>query len=97
MEISGFTVTCAAIVEGARKNLWVSKSHQSRIISQILPKKALVKFDRAVIQSILTRGDQVEIIISGQVTGITFEGSDSIRVINGNQKLTTENGNLEIE
>jgi len=42
----------------------------------------MVKFDRTAVQEILTPGDQVEITISGEVAGITFEGSDIIRVIN---------------
>jgi len=41
----------------------------------------MVKFDRAAVQDILTIGDQVEITISGEVTGITFAGSDIIKVI----------------
>lgn len=41
----------------------------------------MVKFDKAVVQNILSAGEQVEITITGQVAGITFEGSDIIRVI----------------
>lgn len=42
----------------------------------------MVKFDRAAVQTILTVSEQVEITITGEVAGIAFEGSDSIRVIN---------------
>ena len=42
----------------------------------------MVKFDRAAVQEILSAGDDIEITISGEVAGIAFEGSDTIRVIN---------------
>ena len=42
----------------------------------------MVKFDGAAVQDLLTPGSQVEITITGEVTGIGFEGSDTIRVIN---------------
>ena len=41
----------------------------------------MVKFDRATVQALLTSGSQVEITITGEVAGIVFEGSDTIRVI----------------
>lgn len=41
----------------------------------------MVKFDRVTVQEILTIGDEVEIMISGEVSGIAFEGNDIIRVI----------------
>jgi hypothetical protein len=41
----------------------------------------MVKFDRAAVQQLLSVGEQVEIAVSGEVGGITFEGSDTIRVI----------------
>lgn len=41
----------------------------------------MVKFDRAAVQDILGAGDKVKIIITGKVAGITFEGSDTIKVI----------------
>jgi len=41
----------------------------------------MVKFDRAAVGSTLTPDEQVEITITGQVAGIPFEGSDTIRVI----------------
>lgn len=41
----------------------------------------MVKFGRAAIGGILTAGEQVEITITGEVAGIGFEGSDTIRVI----------------
>jgi murein DD-endopeptidase MepM/ murein hydrolase activator NlpD len=41
----------------------------------------MVKFSRAAVKSLLTPGDQVQITITGQVAGIAFEGSDTIRVI----------------
>jgi len=42
----------------------------------------MVKFARSAVQSILEVGEEVKIIISGQlIDGRTFEGSDTIRVI----------------
>lgn len=41
----------------------------------------MVKFDRDAVQSILAVGEQVEITITGEVAGVTFEGTDTIRVI----------------
>jgi hypothetical protein len=42
----------------------------------------MVKFDRAALKSLLAPGDQVEITITGNVSGIGFQGTDTIRVIN---------------
>lgn len=42
----------------------------------------MVKFDRASVLDILDLDNQVEITISGEVSGTPFEGSDVIRVIN---------------
>jgi uncharacterized repeat protein (TIGR01451 family) len=41
----------------------------------------MVKFDASAVKALFTPGRQVEIKITGQVAGIGFEGSDSIRVI----------------
>jgi len=41
----------------------------------------MVKFDASAVKSLLTPGSQVEITITGEVAGIAFEGSDTIRVI----------------
>jgi len=41
----------------------------------------MVKFDRAGVQEILEPGRQVEITITGDVAGIAFQGSDTIRVM----------------
>ena len=41
----------------------------------------MVKFDRAAVQDILAAGEEVEITITGEVSGITLKGSDSIRVM----------------
>lgn len=41
----------------------------------------MVKFDRAAMKNLLTPGSQVEITITGEVAGVGFEGSDTIRVI----------------
>lgn len=43
----------------------------------------MVKFDRAALQQILTPGDAIEITLTGKVAGIDFEGTDTIRVIDG--------------
>jgi len=43
----------------------------------------MVKFDRAAVQDALTMGEEVEVTITGEVAGIGFEGSDTIRVIDG--------------
>lgn len=40
----------------------------------------MVKFDRSAVQEILEVGDEVEIVITGEVAGEYFEGSDTIRV-----------------
>lgn len=41
----------------------------------------MVKFDRDSVQEILEVGDEVEIVITGELTGTSFEGTDTIRVI----------------
>lgn len=41
----------------------------------------MVKFNRAAVQQILQAGDEVEITVTGELNGETFEGSDTIRVI----------------
>ena len=38
----------------------------------------MVKFNRAAVQDALTVGEEVEVTITGEVTGILFEGSDTI-------------------
>ena len=43
----------------------------------------MVKFSRAAVKSLLTPGNQVEVTITGEVAGIAFKGSDTIRVIHG--------------
>ena len=40
----------------------------------------MVKFDKAAMQDTLTVGEEVEVTITGEVAGIVFEGSDTIRV-----------------
>ena len=43
----------------------------------------MVKFDRAAVQGILNAGDEVDIIVTGELNdGTPFAGSDTIRVIN---------------
>jgi len=41
----------------------------------------MVKFNRAAVQNTLTVGEEVKVTITGEVAGIAFEGSDTIRVI----------------
>ncbi len=41
----------------------------------------MVKFDASAVKDLLTLGSQVEITVTGEVAGIGFEGSDTIRVI----------------
>lgn len=41
----------------------------------------MVKFDRSTVQEILEVGEEVEITVTGKVAGTSFEGSDTIRVI----------------
>jgi len=41
----------------------------------------MVKFNRASVEEILEVGDEVEIVITGELTGTSFEGTDTIRVI----------------
>lgn len=41
----------------------------------------MVKFDRSAVQEILEVGDEVEITVAGELNVETFEGSDTIRVI----------------
>jgi len=43
----------------------------------------MVKFDASAVKSLLIPGSQVEITITGEVTGMGFQGSDTIRVIGG--------------
>ena len=47
----------------------------------------MVKFDRSNAQDMLEPGDEVELTVSGQLTdGTTFEGTDTIRVIEQEKK-----------
>ncbi len=47
----------------------------------------MVKFDRSDVQATLEPVDEVEVTVSGQLTdGTTFEGSDTIRVIEKGKK-----------
>ncbi len=41
----------------------------------------MVKFDRTLVQELLEVGDEVEIVITGELDGTSFEGTDIIRVI----------------
>ena len=41
----------------------------------------MVKFDGTAVQEMLTAGDEIQITLTGQADGISFEGSDTIRVI----------------
>jgi len=51
--------------------------HDSNGISDLM-----VKFDRALVQELLTAGNEVEVTVSGELTDDTpFEGTDTIRVI----------------
>jgi len=47
----------------------------------------MVKFDRSDVQDVLEPGNEVEVTVSGQLTdGTTFEGTDTIRVIEKEKK-----------
>ena len=47
----------------------------------------MVKFDRSDVQDVLEPGNEVEVTVSGQLTdGTTFEGTDTIRVIEKGRK-----------
>jgi len=47
----------------------------------------MVKFDRSHVQNVLEPGNEVEVTVSGQLTdGTTFEGTDTIRVIEKEKK-----------
>ena len=48
----------------------------------------MVKFDRKAVRSILSPGDEVEIVISGQVDGMSFEGEDTITVTDKGMTVT---------
>ena len=41
----------------------------------------MLKFDRSAVQAVVTVGEQVDVTVRGEVGGIAFEGSDTIRVI----------------
>ena len=41
----------------------------------------MVKFGSSIVYGILSANPQIEITVSEEVDGITFEGSDTIRVI----------------
>jgi|GEM_PF-2699321 len=46
----------------------------------------MVKFDASAVKALLTPGSQLEITITGEVNGIAFEGTDTIRVITGGNR-----------
>jgi hypothetical protein len=49
----------------------------------------MVKFDRGAVQDTVEAGDSVEVTITGQVNGIDFEGTDTIRVIDKGKEHTS--------
>jgi hypothetical protein len=49
----------------------------------------MVKFDREQVQASLSPGDSIEVMITGQVNGIDFEGTDTIRVIDKGKEHTS--------
>jgi hypothetical protein len=49
----------------------------------------MVKFDRADVQGTVEAGDSIEITITGQVNGIDFEGTDTIKVIDKGKEHTS--------
>ena len=46
----------------------------------------MVKFDRAAIATAVEVGEEVELAITGEVTGTPFEASDTIKVIDKGKK-----------
>lgn len=40
----------------------------------------MVKYDGAAVRSILNAGDQAEILVNGEVSGLIFEGTDTVSV-----------------
>jgi hypothetical protein len=57
----------------------------------------MVKFDRASVQELVDPGENVEIIITGTVSEINFEGSDYITVIDEGKEHTSEDGSSVVE
>jgi len=41
----------------------------------------MVKFDRLAVHAVVEKGDSVEITVTGEVAGVPFSGTDTIRVI----------------
>ena len=74
------TVLLNGAVEAESKPVTIG-DHNGNSINDLM-----VKFDRAAVQEILTAGNQVEITITGEVAGIAFKGSDTIRVISQGKK-----------
>jgi len=46
----------------------------------------MVKFDRERVQQVLTAGDSVEVVVTGEASGLPFEGKDAIRVIGDQER-----------
>jgi len=57
----------------------------------------MVKFDRTAVQGTLQTGDGVKITITGQVAGIDFVGTDTIRVIDVGERHRSEDASSVVD
>lgn len=62
-------------------NLWYEGNNVPAEWGDIQQNILMVKFNGVAIQEILEVGDEIKITVTGDISGVTFEGSDTIRVI----------------